>query len=136
MKKFFNEFKTFAMRGSVIDLAIGVIIGSAFSAITTSLINDVIMPVLGIVLGGVDFQSWQIDLPNLFNSSTPPVMYPGKFINAIVNFILIALVIFVVVKIINKAKNKQVEAAPPPPPPEPTKEELLLTEIRDILKDK
>lgn len=134
MKKFLSEFKTFAMRGNVIDLAIGVIIGSAFSAITTSLINDVIMPILGIFLGGIDFQNWSIPLPNYFHSSTPPVMYPGKLINAVINFIVIAFVIFVVIKIINKARTKQDET--PPAPPEPTKEELLLTEIRDILKDK
>ena len=136
MKKFFSEFQTFAVKGNVVDLAIGVIIGTAFSAVTSSLINDVFMPVLGIFLGGVDFQRWQINLPNLFNSSTPPVMYPGRLINAIVNFIIIAFVLFIVVKLINKAKAKSEAAAEPPAPPEPTKEELLLTEIRDILKDK
>ena len=136
MKKFFSEFKTFATRGNLLDFAIGVIIGSAFAAVTTSFIGDMFMPVLSIVLGGVDFQTWSIKLPNLFNSGNPPVMYPGKFINAIVNFIIIAFILFVVVKIVNKAKNKPAEAAPPPAPPEPTKEELLLSEIRDILRDK
>jgi len=136
VKNFFSEFKTFAMRGNVVDLAIGIVIGGAFGAITTSLIGDVIMPVIGIVLGGVDFQNWAVPLPNLYHSSNPPVMYPGRLINAVINFIVIALVVFLIVKIINRARARQEAEKEPEAPPEPTKEELLLTEIRDILKDK
>lgn len=133
MKKFFGEFKTFALRGNVMDLAIGVIIGGAFSAITTSLVNDVVMPVINMLAGGVDFQTWEVPLPTLYAGAEPVIMKPGLFINTVINFVIIAFILFLVVRTMNRLKKK--EEAAPPAPPEPTKEELLLTEIRDILKD-
>jgi len=130
--KMFKEFKEFITKGSVIDLAIGVIIGGAFAAITASLVGDIIMPIVGMLLGGVDFNSWIVYLPNLYGGDPIP-MTLGIFINTVINFVIIAFVVFLIVKGINKfRKKKEAEAAPP----EPTKEEVLLAEIRDILKDK
>lgn len=137
MKKFFGEFKTFITRGNVVDLAIGVIIGGAFSAITTALVDSVVMPVINMLIGGIDFQTWEIALPTLYKNAEPVIMRPGLFINAIVNFVIIALVLFSIVKAMNSLRRKKDEAPEEPPaPPEPTKEELLLTEIRDLLKDR
>lgn len=133
MKKFMNEFKAFAMRGNVIDLAVGVIVGGAFSSITTSLINDIVMPIIGIFLGGADFSSLVIVLPNLFGTEEVNQIMLGNFIGAIINFIILAFVVFVMVRALNKL-HKQPEAAPPAPPA-PSTEELLLTEIRDLLKE-
>ena len=141
MKKFLQEFKTFAMRGNVMDLAVGVIIGGAFSTITTSLTNDIIMPVVSIFLGGVDFSSMAVTLPTFHavaEDAAPNTLNYGSFISAIINFLILALVVFCIVKAVNKvmdsAKKKEEEA--PPPPPEPSSEEKLLTEIRDLLKEK
>ncbi len=133
-KKFLTEFKEFALKGNVIDLAVGVIIGGAFSTITNSLINDLIMPVIGVFLGGIDFSSWVVQLPNLYGGEAIP-MNIGVFINTVINFLVLAMVVFVMVRVINKARAKKEEPAPEPAPePEPTKEEQLLTEIRDLLK--
>ena len=126
MKKFLNEFKAFAMRGNVMDLAIGVIIGGAFSGITTSLINDIIMPIIGIFVGEDTFASLS------FHIGSAEIMV-GNFIQAIFNFIILAFVVFCLVKAINSMHKKKEEA--PAAPPAPSKEELLLTEIRDLLKD-
>ena len=126
MKKFFNEFKTFAMRGNVMDLAVGVIIGGAFSAITTSLINDIIMPVLGIFTSSVSFSDLSAEVGGA-------VIAYGNFVQAVLNFLIMAFVVFCLVKTMNKLSHKK-EAAPPPPPA-PSKEELLLTEIRDLLRE-
>ena len=131
MKKFLNEFKTFAMRGNVMDLAVGVIIGGAFSAITTSLINDILNPILGIFAGGNSaLANLAIHLP-----SGGDVML-GNFINAILNFLVMAFVVFCLVKVMNRLTHKKEEkpTAPPPPPP-PSPEEKLLTEIRDLLRE-
>ena len=130
MKKFLNEFKAFAMRGNVMDLAVGVIIGGAFSAITTSLINDIIMPILGIFTSSISFA----DLSFTVNNA---VITYGNFIQAVLNFIIMAFVVFCMVKGINKLHHpaKEEETAPPPPP-EPSAEERLLTEIRDLLKER
>lgn len=128
MKKFLQEFKEFAMRGNVMDLAVGVIIGGAFSAITTSLINDIIMPIIGIFVSEASFA----DLYFYVNGAT--ITY-GNFIQAVLNFIIMAFIVFCMVKAINKLSRKK-EEAPPPPPPEPSQEEKLLTEIRDLLKEK
>ena len=130
MKKFLNEFKDFAMRGNVMDLAVGVIIGGAFSAITTSLINDIIMPILGIFTSSISFA----DLSFSVNGA---VITYGNFIQAVVNFLIMALVVFCMIKAMNRLhRTKEAPSAQPPAPPEPTPEEKLLTEIRDLLKEK
>jgi large conductance mechanosensitive channel len=119
-----KDFKAFVLKGNVLDLAIAVVLGGAFGAIVTSLVNDIIMPLVGIILGGIDFAALSIQV----GSAT--VLY-GKFIQAIVNFLIIAFVIFLVMRWMVKLKKQ--EAAAPPPPPGPTAEEKLLTEIRDLL---
>jgi large conductance mechanosensitive channel len=135
-----QEFKKFAMRGNVVDLAIGVIIGAAFGKIVDSLVADVIMPIIGRIFGGLDFSNYFIGLNEASNHATTydaakkagaTVGY-GQFITIAVNFIIIAWVMFLVVKGMNTLFKKE-EAAPPPPAP-PTKEQELLTEIRDLLK--
>jgi len=134
MKKFFSEFKAFAARGNVIDLAIGVVIGGAFGAITSSLVNDLVMPLVGLFIGGVDLTSWVINIPNFIYGGDPIALNIGLFISAIVDFLIIAFVLFCVIKAINSSKKKKEEA--PAAPPAPSAEEKLLTEIRDILKEK
>ncbi len=135
-KGFFAEFKTFIARGNVLDLAVGVIIGGAFSSITSSLTADVIMPLVSIFLGGIDFSAMKITLPNLFGvvTETPNTLNYGNFINAIINFLIMALVVFCIVKFFNNLHRKKEEPAAPPAPPEPSGEEKLLAEIRDLLK--
>ena len=140
MKKFLQEFKEFINKGNVLGLAVGVIIGGAFSTITTSLTNDVIMPLASIFLGGVDFSTMSIQLPSIFPvaaDAEPNLLNYGNFISAVINFIILALVVFCIVKAVNGAmeKAKKKEEAAPPPPPEPSAEEKLLTEIRDLLKE-
>ena len=127
MKNFITEFKTFIARGNVIDLAVGVIIGGAFSAITTSLINDIVMPILGIFTGSVSFAELSVTVNGA-------VIAYGNFIQAILNFIVMSFVVFCLVKAINKLHKKKEEA--PAAPPQPSAEEKLLTEIRDLLKEK
>ena len=118
------------MRGNVMDLAVGVIIGGAFSAITTSLINDIIMPILGIFTSSISFA----DLAFSVNGA---VITYGNFIQAVVNFLIMALVVFCMIKAMNRLhRTKEAPSAQPPAPPEPTPEEKLLTEIRDLLKEK
>lgn len=133
---FLAEFRTFIARGNVLDLSVGVIIGGAFSSITGSLTADVIMPLVSIFLGGVDFSAMKITLPNLFGvvTDTPNTLNYGNFINAVINFLIMALVVFCIVKFFNSLHKKQ-EAAPPPPPPEPSAEEKLLAEIRDLMRE-
>lgn len=138
-KGFVAEFKQFIARGNVLDLAVGVIIGGAFSSITSSLTSDVIMPLVSVFLGGIDFSAMKFTLPNLFGvvSETPNTLNYGNFINAVINFIIMAFVVFCIVKFFNRLHSKKEEApAAPPAPPEPSKEEMLLTEIRDLIKDK
>jgi len=118
-----KDFKAFVLKGNVLDLAIAVVIGGAFGAIVTSLVNDIIMPLVGIILGGIDFAALSIQV----GSAT--VLY-GKFIQAIVNFLIIAFVIFLVMRAMVKLKKQEA----PAPPPGPTAQEKLLTEIRDLLK--
>ena len=150
MKKFFEEFKAFAMRGNVIDLAVGVVIGGAFGKITTSIVNDIIMPIIGVLTGGINFTEWKIVLKEAVLNAEGAVetaevaITYGNTIAIILDFIIIAFAVFCMVKGINsmhakaEAMKKKEEEAPaaPPAPPEPTKEELLLTEIRDLLKEK
>ena len=138
--KVIKEFKEFAMRGNVIDLAVGVIIGAAFGKVVGSLVNDIIMPPIGVLVGGMDFKSLAVTIreavmdPATGKVATEAVTLKyGNFIQTLVDFTIVAFAIFMMVKLINKLK-KQEEAAPVVP--EPTKEELLLTEIRDLLKTK
>ena len=127
---FFAEFKTFIARGNVMDMAVGVIIGGAFSNITTSLINDIVMPLLGILTGSISFAELEVSIG-------PAVITYGNFIQAVLNFLIMAFVVFCLVKGINKlSRKKEEEPAAPPAPPEPSGEEKLLTEIRDLLKNK
>jgi large conductance mechanosensitive channel len=118
-----KEFREFAMKGNVVDLAVGVIIGVAFGKIVASAVNDIIMPLVGTLLGGLDFNALMLEIGNA------KIQY-GKFIQTCVDFVIIAWVIFVAVKVINRLKR----AEPPPAPPTPPREEQLLTEIRDLLK--
>lgn len=133
MKKFFNEFKEFAVKGNVVDLAIGVIIGGAFGTITSTLIEKIIMPFIGIFIGGIDISQWVINIPNFIYGGDPISIGIGEFLMAVLNFLIIAIVLFVFVKAVNVFKRKKEEA--PPAPAEPSNEEKLLAEIRDILKD-
>ena len=142
MKGFIEEFKSFAMRGNVIDLAVGVIIGAAFGKIVNSLVNDVIMPPLGLLIGGLDFSDFFITLKGAGDYATlaeaqaagAVTLNYGLFINNIVQFLIVAFAIFMVIKQINRLKREEAKA--PVPPPEPPKQEILLEEIRDILKAK
>ena len=129
--KLFDEFKAFVMRGNVVDLAVGVIIGGAFGKIVTSLVNDIFMPIIGMILGNVNFTSLEIKLGEPVEGAEQAAIRYGAFIQEIVNFLIIALCVFVAIKVINKLQKKKEEA--PAPAPEPTKEEVLLTEIRDAL---
>ena len=129
--KLFDEFKAFVMRGNVVDMAVGVIIGGAFGKIVTSLVNDIFMPIIGMILGNVNFSSLEIKLGEPVEGAEQAAIKYGMFIQEIVNFLIIALCIFMVIKVINKMQKKKEEA--PAPAPEPTKEEVLLTEIRDAL---
>ena len=128
----FKEFKDFAIKGNVIDLAVAVVIGAAFGKIVASFVADIIMPPIGVLLGGVDFASLSVVMKEAVGA-IPAVLWPyGKFIQTVVDFLIIAFSIFMAVKAINKMKKAEAEA--PAPPPEPTNEEKLLTEIRDLLK--
>lgn len=119
-----KEFKEFISKGNALDLAIGVIIGGAFGAIVTSIVSDILMPLIGIILGGIDFSGLSVTI------GSAVILY-GKFIQAGINFLIIAFVLFMIIKAINNLRTEKTEE---PAPPEPTKEELLLTEIRDLLK--
>ena len=130
-----KEFKEFAMRGNVIDLAVAVVIGGAFGKIVTSFVNDVIMPPIGMLLGGADFSNLVVILKPAVGEIEAVTLNYGAFINTVIDFAIVALAIFMVIKAINSTKKKQ-PAPPPPPPPAPTKEEILLTEIRDLLAKK
>ena len=129
MNKFLNEFKQFAMRGNVMDMAVGVIIGGAFGKIVSSLVDDVLMPIIGMLLQGVDFKSLSITLGDA------KITY-GNFMQNILDFAIIALCVFLMIKGITNLNRKKKEAEQAAPAPEPTTEEKLLTEIRDLLKDK
>ena len=145
MKKFFEEFKTFARRGNVIDMAVGVVIGGAFGKITTSIVNDIIMPLISMITGGVDFSQWKwvlkeavLDAEGTVVSAEVAVKF-GSTIAIILDFVIIAFAVFCLVKALNALRRKKEEPAPEPDPepeapPAPTAEELL-SEIRDLLKE-
>lgn len=130
--KIIDEFKSFAVKGNVIDLAVGIIIGTAFGKIVSSFVNDVIMPPIGILIGGVKFSSLKIVLKEAVGETPAISINYGNFLQVTFDFLIIALSIFMVIKAMNAAKKKE-EAKPAAPAP-PTKEEVLLTEIRDLLK--
>jgi large conductance mechanosensitive channel len=127
-----KEFKEFAMRGNVVDMAVGIIIGSAFGKIVSSLVNDVIMPPIGLALGGLDFNSFAITLKKATADAPAVAIRYGTFINVVVDFVIVAFVLFAIIKLMNTLKKKK-EAAPAAPP-KPPAQEVLLGEIRDLLK--
>ncbi len=132
MLKIVHEFREFAMRGNVIDLAVGVVIGTAFGGITNSLVKDVIMPPLGVILGKVDFSDLKWEMIKAHDGIAAVTMNYGLFIQTIVNFIIVAWAMFIIIKLMNTLKRKQdTGAADAPPPP---RQEILLEEIRDLLK--
>jgi large conductance mechanosensitive channel len=129
-----KEFREFALRGNVVDMAVGIIIGAAFGKIVSSLVADVIMPPLGLIIGGVDFTSLAVTLRPAAEKAAAVTLNYGKFVQTVVDFTIIAFAIFIAIKAMNALKRKQ-EAAPAEPPP-PPKQEVLLGEIRDLLKDR
>ncbi|MDR2979791.1 MAG: large-conductance mechanosensitive channel protein MscL [Bacteroidales bacterium] len=143
MKKFLQEFKDFAVKGNMIDMAVGIIIGGGFGKLVTSLVNDILMPPIGMLLGNVNFSDLKITLKDAY-LDTAGIAQPavainyGNFIQVIFDFIIVAFSIFLVVRLMNKMRSMTAkdEAVAPAPAPQPTKEEALLTEIRDILKQK
>ena len=133
-KRFLGEFRTFAIRGNMMDMAVGIIVGGVFTALVSSLVGNLVMPIIGLFIG-VDFSAWEIELPRLYGSAAPTVWEIGNFLNSLINFIVVAFTVFLLIRFINKLRKKHDET-PPPTPPEPSKEELLLTEIRDLLKQR
>ncbi len=134
-KGFIAEFKEFISRGNVMDMAVGVIIGGAFTTIVNSLVNDVFMPFLGIIIGGFSFENLKLVITPASGDIAEVAIYYGKFVQNVVNFLLIALVVFLLVKTINRFRRKKEEPAPEPQPePETPEDILLLREIRDSLK--
>ena len=140
-----NEFKEFALKGNVVDLAVGIVIGAAFGTIVNSIVQDLLMPLVGVITGGVDFSQRFV----LLRDGTPPGPYPtvaaakaaaavtlniGLFVNAVINFFIIAFALFMVVKGVNAARRERAASPAPTAPPAPTTEERLLTEIRDLLR--
>jgi large conductance mechanosensitive channel len=135
-----NEFKAFAMRGNVVDMAVGIIIGAAFGKIVSSFVADVIMPPIGMLMGGMDFSNLFVDLSGAGHASVAaaveagaPIIKYGVFINTLLDFVIIAFAIFMVIKGLNSMKKKEEEK--PAEPPKPSAEETLLTEIRDLLAE-
>ena len=133
--KLVDEFKAFALKGNVVDMAVGIIIGIAFGKIVTSAVADIIMPPLGLLLGGVNFTDLKVVMKAATETNPAVTWNYGNFLQVTFDFLIVAFVVFLMIKAMNAAKKKP-EAAPatPPPPPAPTKEETLLTEIRDLLK--
>lgn len=129
-----KEFKAFAMKGNVVDMAVGIVIGAAFGKIVASVVNDIIMPPIGLLVGGVNFSELQVVLKEAVGETAAVTINYGNFIQVVFDFLIIAFAIFMVVKAMNAAKKK--EATAPAAPPTPSKEEVLLAEIRDLLKNK
>lgn len=129
-----SEFKAFAMKGNVVDMAVGVVIAGAFGKIVNSFTNDILMPPIGLMLGGVDFSNLVLKLKEAVGEAPAVTINYGTFINTTLDFLIIAFAIFLVVKAMNTATRKEEAAPAPPAPPAPSKEEVLLTEIRDALQ--
>ncbi|MBE7376157.1 large-conductance mechanosensitive channel protein MscL [Pseudomonas lopnurensis] len=129
-----SEFKAFAVRGNVVDMAVGIVVGAAFGRIVSSFVDGVIMPPLGLLIGGVDFSDLAIVLKAATGDAPAVVLAYGAFIQTVVDFTIIAFAIFMAIKALNHLKRKEAEA--PSEPPAPSQEELLLTEIRDLLKER
>lgn len=129
-----KEFKAFAMRGNVVDMAVGIIIGGAFGKIVSSLVNDIIMPPIGVLIGGVSFTDLAITIKAATADSPAVTINYGNFVQVVFDFLIIAAAIFTLIKVMNSLKKKEEEA--PAAPPAPSKEETILAEIRDILKNK
>ena len=127
-----SEFKEFAMRGNVVDMAVGIIIGAAFGKIVSSFVADVIMPPIGVLIGGVDFTNLAVTIQEATADAEAVTIKYGAFLQTVFDFLIIAFAIFMAIKLMNSLKKQEEEA--PPPPPEPSAEEKLLTEIRDLLK--
>ncbi len=134
MKGWLDEFKSFAVRGNVVDMAVGIIIGAAFGKVVSSAVADIVMPPLGVLIGGVDFSDLVITLKAAADGVPAVTLGYGKFIQAMLDFTIVAAAVFLLVKGVNALKRK--EAAAPSTPPEPSREEVLLAEIRDLLKQK
>lgn len=140
-----KEFKEFALQGNLFDMAIGVIIGGVFKELVTAFTNNIIMPLIAIFTGGVNFDKWKIQLPTIFEKTDPETgeviknyLTFGTFLSAVISFLILMFVVFMMVKTMNRLRErrKQEEEAAPEAPPEPSAEEKLLTEIRDLLKEK
>jgi len=129
-----KEFREFAMRGNVVDMAVGIIIGGAFGKIVSSFVNDVLMPPIGMLIGGVDFSQLSITLQQATEDSEAVLINYGSFIQTTVDFVIIAFAIFMAIKVMNRLQREEEKPAEPPKPPEPSAEEKLLMEIRDLLK--
>lgn len=143
MSKFLKDFRDFAMRGNVIDMAVGVIIGAAFGKIVSSLVDDIIMPMVGVATGGINFTDYKWVIQPEVKDAAGEIITPlvslnwGTWVQTVVNFLIVAFCIFVMIRFMQNLRKKKEEevAAAPAPAPEPTKEEVLLTEIRDLLKE-
>lgn len=143
MSKFLKDFRDFAMRGNVIDMAVGVIIGAAFGKIVSSLVDDIIMPLVGVATGGINFTDYKWVIQPEVKDAAGEIITPlvslnwGTWVQTVVNFLIVAFCIFVMIRFMQNLRKKKEEevAAAPAPSPEPTKEEVLLTEIRDLLKE-
>ena len=133
VRSFFHEFKTFAVKGNMLDMAVGMIVGGAFTALVTSIVTHIATPLIGVLIG-VDFSEWNIILPRLYGNAEPGTLAIGRFLNSVISFVIVAFVVFLFVKALNAFRKKEEEA--PPKPPKPSAEEVLLTEIRDLLKEK
>ncbi len=133
-RKFINEFKSFAMKGNVIDMAVGIIIGAGFGKIVTSIVNDVIMPPLGLLIGGVNFSDLKITMKAAMDGAPAVTLNYGNFLQVCFDFTIVAFAVFLLIKAISAAKRNEEKA--PAAPAKPTNEEVLLTEIRDLLKNK
>lgn len=134
--KLLQEFKTFAIKGNAIDMAVGIIIGAAFGKIITSIVSDIIMPPIGLLVGGVNFTDLKFVLKEAVGDVPAVTLNYGNFIQVAFDFLIIAFSIFMVIKLLNSAKKKEEKKEEAKPAPEPSKEEILLTEIRDLLKNK
>ena len=131
---FISEFKAFAVKGNAVDMAVGVIIGAAFGKIVSSIVNDLIMPPIGWIIGGVDFKDLKVELPALIEGQTAVSINYGNFVQTVIDFLIIAFCVFMLVRGISSLKKREAPAETPAPPAGPTQEELL-AEIRDLLKN-